>query len=280
MYKRRCQYGDPIYLFKHCRSLIQRTRQLFPKMKAMGWLALSPRWKPSKSFNSVYINEMNRKFNELLITLSNEMNFDIIHANLQHQHMHQDGLHPSIQSGRILIEKAIYNWFTRQTKKISNLKNDKSLIPSNMRPINPTTDRNDIYNVNNHNAHYQNANYNNYNRNVNNRNVNNRNVKNQNVNNRNVYNQNDNNRNVNNRNVNNQNDNNRNVNYRNANSYNRNVNINNKNINYNASKTTSSYSTGKTLIPKYPHFLRHKQEYFRKAEIPTELENKKKSYSL
>ena len=28
---------------QHCRSLIKRTRELFPRIKAIGWLALSPR---------------------------------------------------------------------------------------------------------------------------------------------------------------------------------------------------------------------------------------------
>jgi hypothetical protein len=32
---------------QRCRVLIESTRQLFPQLKAIGWLALSPRWKPS-----------------------------------------------------------------------------------------------------------------------------------------------------------------------------------------------------------------------------------------
>ncbi|CAF1491160.1 unnamed protein product, partial [Rotaria sordida] len=35
------------------------------------------------------------------------------------------------------------------------------------------------------------------------------------------------------------------------------------------------YLPGKSLIPHYPHFLRHKQEFFRKIAIPIELDNKK-----
>ena len=31
----------------------------------------------------------------------------------------------------------------------------------------------------------------------------------------------------------------------------------------------------KTLIPHYPHFLRHEKEYFRKIKIPEEFENNK-----
>ncbi|CAF4842395.1 unnamed protein product, partial [Rotaria sp. Silwood2] len=53
------------------------------------------------------------------------MNFQIINANLQKQHMHEDGFHPPIQSGRILIECAIKNWFSKQkdTFSSSNLDN-------------------------------------------------------------------------------------------------------------------------------------------------------------
>ncbi|CAF4885581.1 unnamed protein product [Rotaria sp. Silwood2] len=48
------------------------------------------------------------------------MNFQIINANLQKQHMHEDGLHPSIQSGRILIERAIKKWFSKQKDTFSS----------------------------------------------------------------------------------------------------------------------------------------------------------------
>ncbi|CAF1505867.1 unnamed protein product, partial [Rotaria sp. Silwood1] len=50
--------------------------------------------------DSMYIDKNYKKFNQLLKNLSNEMNFEIINANLQHQHMHQDGLHPSITSDK------------------------------------------------------------------------------------------------------------------------------------------------------------------------------------
>ncbi|CAF4471522.1 unnamed protein product [Rotaria socialis] len=38
---------------------------------------------------------------------------------------------------------------------------------------------------------------------------------------------------------------------------------------------TNYYQPSKILIHQYPHFLTHKQEFFRKIKIPTELENKK-----
>ncbi|CAF3967997.1 unnamed protein product, partial [Rotaria sp. Silwood1] len=109
----------PELAIKNCRILIERVRQLFPHLKSIGWLALSPRSKPSKLFNSITINENYQKFNQYLNKLSKEKNFEIINANLQHHHMHYDGLHPSIDSGCVLIEKALYNWFVKQTKHFS-----------------------------------------------------------------------------------------------------------------------------------------------------------------
>ena len=43
------------------------------------------------------------------------MNFEIIDANLQQQHMHNRGLDPSIHSSRTLIEKVLQNWFLKET---------------------------------------------------------------------------------------------------------------------------------------------------------------------
>ncbi|CAF3898827.1 unnamed protein product, partial [Rotaria sp. Silwood1] len=108
----------PEVAIQQCHDLIQYVRRLFPKLKSIGWLLLSLRWKPSKLFDSSQINENNKKFNELLKILSKQLNFEVIHTNLQHHHMHTDGLHPSIKSGRILIEKAIKNWFTKHTKSL------------------------------------------------------------------------------------------------------------------------------------------------------------------
>ncbi|CAF4289529.1 unnamed protein product, partial [Rotaria magnacalcarata] len=57
------------------------------------------------------------------------MNFELINANLQHQHMHHDGLHPSMQSGRMLFERALYNWLFKKTKTFTlglNADNNKT----------------------------------------------------------------------------------------------------------------------------------------------------------
>ncbi|CAF1490948.1 unnamed protein product, partial [Rotaria sordida] len=85
---------SPDLAIQHCRILIERIRQLFPRLQPIGWLALPPRWKPSKLFNDLEINENNCKFNQHLQILSKEMNFEIIDAGLQQHHMHRDGLHP------------------------------------------------------------------------------------------------------------------------------------------------------------------------------------------
>ncbi|CAF3157517.1 unnamed protein product [Rotaria sp. Silwood2] len=85
---------------KQCRELINLTRELFPKLQEIGWIALSPRSKPSRLYNSEEIGIHYHHFNQLLAELGKEMNFDIIYANLQTQHLHIDGLHPSISSGR------------------------------------------------------------------------------------------------------------------------------------------------------------------------------------
>ncbi|CAF1552838.1 unnamed protein product [Rotaria magnacalcarata] len=54
------------------------------------------------------------------------------------------------------------------------------------------------------------------------------------------------------------------------------VNINKYDIQqHSMQQKTNYYQPSKILIAQYPHFLRYKQEFFRKIKIPTELENKK-----
>lgn len=147
---------------EHCRYLIQRTRELFPRLKAIGWLALSPRWKPSKFFsNPLDINQNNQKFNQSLYMLSKEINIEIINANLQHQHMHDDGLHPSITFGRDLIERAIHKWFIKQESKTDNINMNKY---KNL-PININNDIQQRQYINNKSNKNHNNNKNYYNKN-------------------------------------------------------------------------------------------------------------------
>ncbi|CAF3363065.1 unnamed protein product [Rotaria sp. Silwood2] len=283
----------PNTALQQCRFLIERTRILFPQIKAIGWLALSPRWKPSKLFNSIEINKSNQIFNQLLYKLSKEMHFEIIDANLQHQHMHQDGLHPSIISGRNLIERAIYNWFSKQERIHS------STIQLNSRLIKPMSNININTNQFNHNYHHTtNTNNNTHhhhhptttttttiNTNTNNNHYHHINHINNNNNNNNHHHHHhdqhrttttitttNNNNNKNNRQYNKYNK------MKQTSTYYTQEQNNNKTTEYNNQHVSNEklhYLPGKSLIPYYPHFLRHKQEFFRKITIPIEIENKK-----
>ncbi|CAF2129470.1 unnamed protein product [Rotaria magnacalcarata] len=252
--------------FQQCQHFIQRVRQLFPRVKAIGWLALLPRWKPSRLFRSSDIDENNQKFNRLLQMLSKQMNFQIIDAHLQHQHMHQDGLHPSIQSGRILIEKALFNWFTTQSQRFSlDNKDNQQHHPQQQRPQQiqqlprPQPQRQQQYHHQQQQQqqqqqlprpqqqrqqqqhqlkqhHQQRPQYNSY-----------------------QYQQKQQ----------------RQYNHQN----NENNNNNNKNYYY-YSSTEQIKKPIKVQITHYPHFLRHKEEFFRKTTIPAELESVKENIFL
>ena len=56
------------------------------------------------------------------------MNFDIIYTNIQMQHLHIDGLHPSISSGRSLIENALSNWFNKKKIQSATLPSSRPTI--------------------------------------------------------------------------------------------------------------------------------------------------------
>jgi len=274
----------PNLALQKCRILIERVKALFPRLKLIGWLALSPRSKPSNLFNSTVIDEIYHEFNQHLHQLSKEMDFEMIYANLQQQHMHYDGLHPSLQSGRSLIEKAIYNWFMKQAKYFSN--------PSDYNYNYNTNDKGNYIRHNNNNNHYRsnalttrddnhsstaaNNNSNSKNRSYNNNN-------NQNHPNHSTTAINNNNNNASNNNI-NRNPTTTSINNNNNNHfYNNNNNNNNpnrqNNVNYKQTKNFNNLP-GKSLIPYYPHFLRHRDEFFRKVTIPRELEEKKEDIFL
>ncbi|CAF3335412.1 unnamed protein product [Rotaria sp. Silwood2] len=242
----------PNLAIEHCRLLIQRTRQLFPRLKSIGWLALSPRHKPSKLYNSSEIDKKNKEFNQLLKNLSNEMNFQIINANLQKQHMHEDGLHPSIQSGRILIERAIKKWFSKQkdtfsSSNVDNFDKRNNLAQNNFNHRN----HNNQQKQQQHRYRYQYKQY--YHKQQ----------------------------------------------YQQQQQHNYQIDINNKNVYQPLSLSKkrkqqqqqqqqkqkfpqeTQYQSSKVLINHYPHFIRHKEEFFRKVSIPIELENyKEKIFQL
>ncbi|CAF1670757.1 unnamed protein product [Rotaria magnacalcarata] len=259
----------PNLALQNCRVLIERVKEMFPRLKLIGWLALSPRSKPSKLFNSVVIDQIYCEFNQRLQMLSKELNIEMINANLQHQHMHYDGLHPSLQSGRDLIEKAIYNWFMRKTKEFSNPSIHYHTTTNNQ-PINyNTTDKRNYirHHYNNENTHENN----------NNNTHNNRNYR-ITTNHNNYYNSTD----ATTR-----------TSYRHHHNHpittiNKNTNDDNKSYTNNNNNKNKNYALkrkenlnnvpSKSLLSHYPHFLRHKDEFFRKVTIPAELEEKKRRY--
>jgi hypothetical protein len=269
-----------------CREFINRTRKLFPKLKTIGWIALSPRLKPSRLFDSEGIRIHYRYFNQLLEELGKELNFDIVYGNLQTQHLHIDGLHPSISSGRNLIENALFNWFHKRIKMlIYPQQNDKPMEAATSYQNRLTSldkNKDTIKSKFNYNkkTHYNNkkTHYNNKNDNLNHSNKND---------NRNYYNKNDNRNYDDNRKnyikENNYNDNNKHIQ---LNTYRQkkqifNHNNNNDNINtvndkyYKPTTAKTLYLPGKTLIPHYPHFLRHKEEFFEKSKYQMSLRIKK-----
>ncbi|CAF4888287.1 unnamed protein product, partial [Rotaria sp. Silwood1] len=284
---------------ERCRFLIQRTRQLFPQIKTIGWLALSPRTKPSRFYSSLDINQCYKKFNQLLYNLSNEMNFKVINANLQEQHMHQDGLHPSIESGRIIIERTLHSWFAQQknlfpcTSTLDNHSNIPFVTEKTTQHHNQTfksthIQRQQIY-TNNHQPgmqmyHKQQHNNNNHNNNnvyqqYYNRHNNNKTNHQHQINIKNNYAKNYQHQ----RNINNNNNNRKNnyydhsnikKNHRQYSNIKDNNNNDENNFQYPSKKNTNNIQSN-ILIDHYPHFLRHRQEFYRKIEIPNELENKK-----
>ncbi|CAF1503377.1 unnamed protein product, partial [Rotaria sordida] len=246
-----------IAAIKQCRELINLTRELFPKLQTIGWIALSPRSKPSRLYDSEEIGKHYHHFNQLLAQLGKEMNFDIIYTHLQMQHLHIDGLHPSISSGRNLIENALLNWFKRKINMLTNSKlnkipipiqyttttyankeHSKALLLSNkhkdaMIPINKQHNNNKNVQYNDKNKNYIQSNKEKQQK-------------------RKIFNHHDDN-----------------------NNNNENIKSNDNNTDNQTSKEKLLHIPGKTLIPHYPHFLRHKEEFLRKIKIPEELENNK-----
>ncbi|CAF4334638.1 unnamed protein product, partial [Rotaria sordida] len=92
---------------KRCQWLIEYTRRTFPTIKTIGWMKLSPRTKPSRFFSGNQIANLHRAFNERLYLLSKERNIDIIDAQLKIDDIRiEDGLHPTLSSGRQKFENA------------------------------------------------------------------------------------------------------------------------------------------------------------------------------
>jgi hypothetical protein len=58
--------------FARCSEIIAFIRWSFPAIRAIGWLALSSRWKPTRFVSAVDIGDLHRQFNERLQVLSKQ----------------------------------------------------------------------------------------------------------------------------------------------------------------------------------------------------------------
>ncbi|CAF2851769.1 unnamed protein product, partial [Rotaria sp. Silwood2] len=106
------RYGVDVSL-QRCSEIIRFVRQSFPGIRAIGWLALSPRWKPTRFVSAANIGQMHNQFNEHLRFLSKQLDFDIVDARLGPLDMRvEDGLHPSTTTGRRKYEGALREWFS------------------------------------------------------------------------------------------------------------------------------------------------------------------------
>jgi hypothetical protein len=106
------RYGVDVSL-QRCSELIRFIRRSFPGIRAVGWLALSPRWKPTRFISPVDIGLLHCQFNERLQVLSKRLDFDVVDARLGPADMRvEDGLHPSTTTGRWKYEEALREWFS------------------------------------------------------------------------------------------------------------------------------------------------------------------------
>ncbi|CAF3398104.1 unnamed protein product, partial [Rotaria sp. Silwood2] len=106
------RYGVDVSL-QRCSDLIRFIRRSYPGIQTIGWLALSPRWKPTRFVSAAEIGGLHRQFNERLQVLSKQLDFDVVDARLGPADMRvEDGLHPSTTTGRWKYEGALREWFS------------------------------------------------------------------------------------------------------------------------------------------------------------------------
>ena len=55
---------------KRCNEIIALIRRSFSGIQATGWMALSPRWKPTRFFSTVEIGDLYHQLNERRQVLS------------------------------------------------------------------------------------------------------------------------------------------------------------------------------------------------------------------
>jgi len=154
------RYGVDVSL-QRVSDLISFIRQSFPGILAIGWLALSPRWKPTRFVSPVEIRQMHDQFNEHLRVLSKQLDFDVVDARLGPSDMRvEDGLHPSTTTGKWKYEGAIREWFTSRAVAHSS----PSLFQQQTTA--PNYNNNNNNNIEPSYRHHYNNNNNNINRNV------------------------------------------------------------------------------------------------------------------
>ncbi len=155
---------------KRCSEIIGFVRQSFPGIRAIGWLALSPRWKPTRFVAAVEIGQLHNQFNECLQVLSKQLDFDVVDARLGPSDMRvEDGLHPSATTGKWKYEEALRVWFS--SRAVAHSSSSSFQIHHNT-----TTSTLNNNNNNNNRQHYNvpspsyynnnNNNNNNYHRNI------------------------------------------------------------------------------------------------------------------
>ncbi|CAF4603952.1 unnamed protein product, partial [Rotaria sp. Silwood2] len=145
------RYGVDVSL-QRCCELISFIRQSFPGNRAIGWLALSPRWKPTRFVSAANIGTLHDQFNERLRILSKQLDFDVVDARLGPVDMRvEDGLHPSNTTGKWKYEGALREWFSsRAAARFSSSYFQRRRYPTT--PTTPMTaialrinDNNDMY---------------------------------------------------------------------------------------------------------------------------------------
>ncbi|CAF2613203.1 unnamed protein product [Rotaria sp. Silwood2] len=105
---------------KRCEWLVEYTRSKFPGIQKIGWMALSQRWKSSRFFTGNEFPTLHQEFNNRLHLLSKKINIDIVDAQLRVEDIKiQDGLHPTLSSGRQKFENVQRQWFLQQATYLS-----------------------------------------------------------------------------------------------------------------------------------------------------------------
>jgi len=134
------RYGVEVTL-QRTSEFIRFIRRSFPGIRAIGWLALSPRWKPTRLVSAANIGQMHNLFNEHLQVLSHQLDFDVVDARLGLADMRvEDGLHPSNTTGKWKYEGAIREWFSSRAVALSSLLfQRRRRLPSPTAPTTPTT---------------------------------------------------------------------------------------------------------------------------------------------